>query len=134
MSWIDKGSRILVIHYEDLTNSSALKPTLKDVCKFLDFEFNEDRFNCLIRHPFSLFQRNKGCMKNVARNGDVEDLSLSIRKQKNIFQTKHNIRINSAIEKINNAARRRGLLGISHDYKNTKVQFNVCKHSDQAIK
>ena len=134
LNWINKGNQILIIHYEHLKNASDLKKTLSDVCEFLNFKFDEDRFNCLARHPFTLFQRNKGCMKNITKNVDIKDRRFYIYKQTSVFQTKHNLRIDFAIEKINDAAERRGLPGISNDYKNTTVPFNVCKQAHQAIK
>ena len=73
-------------------------------------------------------------MKNITKNVDIKDGKFYISKQKSVFQTKHIIRIDFAIEKINYAAERRGLPGISNDYKNTTVPFNVCKHAQQAIK
>ena len=126
MHLINKGNRILIVHYENLTNNRALKQALKDVCSFLEFGFDEDRFKCIAMHPFENFKRTNSCMKNIASAVKAKEVISKLHKQKNIFKGKHNIWINSAIDKVNNAARRRGNLSIIHDYKNTVVHFNVC--------
>ena len=126
MHLINKGNHILIVHYEALTNNRALKQVLKDVCNFLEFGFDEDRFKCMERHPFENFKRTNSCMKNITSAVKVKEVNFKIHKQKNIFKAKHNVWINSAIDKVNNAARRRGNLSISPDYKNTVVEFNVC--------
>ena len=126
MHLINKGNHILIVHYETLTNNRALKQVLKDVCNFLEFGFDEDRFKCMERHPFENFKRTNSCMKNITSAVKVKAVNFKIHKQKNIFKAKHNVWINSAIDKVNNAARRRGNLSISPDYKNTVVEFNVC--------
>ena len=126
MHLINKGNRILIVHYETLTNNRALKQALKDVCNFLEFGFDEERFNCMARHPFENFKRTNSCMKNIASAVKAKEVISKLHRQKNIFKAKHNVWINSAIDKVNNAARRRVNLSIIPDYKNTVVQFNVC--------
>ena len=126
MHLINKGNRILIVHYENLTNNRALKQALKDVCSFLEFGFDEDRFKCMARHPFENFKRTNSCMKNIASAVKVKENIFKQHKQKNIFKAKHNVWINSAIDKVNDAARRRVNLSIIPDYKNTVVPFHVC--------
>ena len=65
-------------------------------------------------------------MKNIASAVKAKEVISKLHRQKNIFKAKHNVWINSAIDKVNNAARRRVNLSIIPDYKNTVVQFNVC--------
>ena len=103
-----------------------MKQSLYDVCNFLDIEFDEERFDCLVKHPFEKFKRIKGCMKNIYGYVNNKEANSNITKQKSVFQRKHNVWINSAIEKIYNAAKRRGLRSIIRHYKNTVIAFNVC--------
>ena len=115
------GKQLLVIYYENLTNMRHLKHTLKDVCKFLDFEFNEDRYSCILKHPYQKFKRNERCYENL--EGEyLEGYNIS-----NVFEEKHIVWINSAISRVNNALISRGMSSNTlHKYKNTVIKLNMC--------
>ena len=121
LTWIKMGKQLLVIYYEDLKNIRRLKHTLKDVCKFLDFEFNEDRFSCILKHPYKKFKRKERCFENI--EGEyLEGYNIS-----NVFEEKHSVWINSAISRVYNALISRGMLSNTiQKYKNTVIKLNMC--------
>ena len=121
MTWIKMGTQILLIYYENLKDVSLLKQTLKDVCKFLEFEFNEDRFSCILKHPYQKFKRNEGCYEHL------EGEYLEGYNTSNVFQEKHNVWINSAISRVHHALISRGMSSNTlHKYKNTVIKLNMC--------
>ena len=115
------GKQLLVIYYENVKNNMRLKHTLKDVCKFLDFEFNEDRFSCILKHPYQKFKRNERCFKNP------EGEYLKGYNRSNVFEEKHSVWNNSAISRVYNALiSRRMLSNTLQKYKNTVIKLNMC--------
>ena len=110
------GRRIIVIHYENLYTTELLKQTMKDVCKFLDFEFNDERFNCILKNPYDRFKRNNHCLKPLMSLNPSE-----------VFHAKHRVLLDTAIDKIHNAMSSRGIMSNNIvKYKNTTIKLDIC--------
>ena len=117
----------MIVYYEHLINNMRFERTVRDICSFLDFGFNQDRFNCISKHPYTKFKRNPSCTKKVLTIENVSGANFDNLNLKNLFQAKHNVWINSAIDKISSAIERRGMnVGILPSYKNTVIRLNLC--------
>lgn len=127
MKWITMGKRILLIHFENLGDSDSLKYTLKSVSKFLNVEFDEGRFNCISKHPFKKFKREKKCLRNNTNDKALDTPSVDSYKNMDVFNDKHKVWIDSAIGTIRKAMHRRGVSSNTiQKYKNSSVKFNLC--------
>ena len=110
------GRRIIVIHYENLDTTVLLKQTMKDVCKFLDFEFNEDRFNCILINSYDKFKRNKHCLKPLMSLNPSE-----------VFHAQHRVLLDTAIDRVHSAMYNRGITSNNMvEYKNPTIKLEIC--------
>ena len=127
----------MLIHYEDLKDAHFRRETLREISNFLGFEANNERLKCVLRYSYTKFQRketkcwgNKGLERNKTNLSLFEDKD-SHRTTKEIFETKHKIWINSAIERVYNAfVKKFGLRSKDSrllKYKNSIVKVHICQ-------
>ena len=137
LNWLVKSSNILLIHYEDLKDAHFRKETLQEIGNFLGFEVNNERLECVLSHPYTKFQRKKKkCLgdKRLERNKTnpmtFKDKDRH-RTTKEIFETKHKIWINSAIQSVYTAlVMKFGLRSKDNrllKYKNSIVKVHICQ-------
>ena len=137
LNWLVKSSNILLIHYEDLKDAHFRRETLQEIGNFLGFEVNNERLECVLSHPYTKFQRKKKkCLgdKRLERNKTnpitFKDKDRH-RTTKEIFETKHKIWINSAIQSVYTAlVMKFGLRSKDNrllKYKNSIVRVNTCQ-------
>ena len=137
LNWLVKSSNILLIHYEDLKDAHFRRETLQEIGNFLGFEVNNERLECVLSHPYTKFQRKKKkCLgdKRLERNKTnpmtFKDKDRH-RTTKEIFETKHKIWINSAIQSVYTAlVMKFGLRSKDNrllKYKNSIVKVHICQ-------
>ena len=137
LNWLVKSSNILLIHYEDLKDAHFRRETLQEIGNFLGFEANNERLKCVLRHSYTKFQRketkclgNKGLERNKTNLSLFEDKDSHI-TTKEIFETKHKIWINSAINRVYIAlVMKFGLRSKDSrllKYKNSIVKVHICQ-------
>ena len=139
LNWLVKRTNILSIQYEDLKNAHLRRETLNEISDFLGLEVNNTRLECVLRNPYTKFQRKeKKCLgdkglernKNKTTRTSFEDND-SYRTTKEIFKTKHKIWINSAIESVYTALGMKFGLRSKDSrllkYKNSTVKTNICQ-------
>ena len=137
LNWLVKSSNILLIHYEDLKDVHFRRETLQEIGNFLGFEANNVRLKCVLRHSYTKFQRkemkclgDKGLESNTTNLSPLTDKD-SHRTTKDIFETKHKIWINSAINRVYIAlVMKFGLRSKDSrllKYKNSIVKVHICQ-------
>ena len=137
LNWLVKSSNILLIHYEDLKDAHFRRETLQEIGNFLGFEVNNERLECVLSHPYTKFQRKKKkCLgdKRLERN-KTNPITFKdkdrYRTTKEIFETKHKIWINSAIQSVYTAlVMKFGLRSKDNrllKYKNSIVKVHICQ-------
>ena len=137
LNWLVKRSNILAIHYEDLKNAHLRRETLSEISNLLGLEVNDTRLECVLRNSYTKFQRKKKkCLgdKRLERNKTnpitFKDKDRH-RTTKEIFETKHKIWINSAINRVYIAlVMKFGLRSKDSrllKYKNSTVKTNICQ-------
>ena len=137
LNWLVKSSNILLIHYEDLKDAHFRRETLQEIGNFLGFEVNNERLECVLSHPYTKFQRKKKkCLgdKRLERN-KTNPIRFKgkdrHRTTKEIFETKHKIWINSAIQSVYTAlVMKFGLRSKDNrllKYKNSIVKVHICQ-------
>ena len=137
LNWLVKSSNILLIHCEDLKDPHFRRETLQEIGNFLGFEVNNERLECVLSHPYTKFQRKKKkCLgdKRLERNKTnpitFKDKDRH-RTTKEIFETKHKIWINSAIQSVYTAlVMKFGLRSKDNrllKYKNSIVKVHICQ-------
>ena len=110
---------------------------MQEIGNFLGFEANTERLKCVLRHSYTKFQRketkclgNKGLERNKTNLSLFEDKD-SHRTTKEIFETKHKIWINSAINRVYIAlVMKFGLRSKDSrllKYKNSIVKVHICQ-------
>ena len=135
--WLVKSANVLLIHYEDLKDAQLRRDTLQEIGNFLGLEVSNERLECVSRHPYTKFQRkemkclgDKGLERNTANLSPLTDKD-SHRTTKDIFETKHKIWINSAIESVYSLfVKKFGLHSKDSrllKYKNSIVKVNICQ-------
>ena len=137
LNWLVKSSNILLIHYEDLKHAHFRRETLQEIGNFLGFEANNERLKCVLRHSYTKFQRKETkCLGTNGLERNKTNLSLfedkdSHRTTIEIFETKHKIWINSAINRVYIAlVMKFGLRSKDSrllKYKNSIVKVHICQ-------
>ena len=100
-----KKRRILIIHYEDLKDTNLRRSVLEDVGRFLNRKIDDKRLECVMKQPFTRFQRKKKkCVDNKSHinNAGIDSFFHNDSNSRDVFETKHKIWINSAIKKVQN--------------------------------
>ena len=89
LKWLVKDTNILTIFYEDLKDTKLRRKALRDVSKFLDFESDEERLECVLKHPYTKFQRaEKKCFHDKLSINKFGVDSCNSDAVIHIFQTK----------------------------------------------
>ena len=123
----------MIIYYEDLKDAKLRRKVLEDVSQFLDLQSDDARLECVMKHPYTKFQRVKTkCLSNnwsTSKFG-VDFGNLNYDGPTDIFQTNHKTWIDQAITNVNNAMSRRLSLASNNSsllrYKNKTVKRNIC--------
>ena len=137
LKWLVKSANVLLFHYEDLKDAQLRRETLQEIGNFLGLEVSNERLECALRNPYTKFQRkekkclgDKGLERNKTNPSSFEDKD-NHRTTKDIFETKHKIWINSAIESVYSAfVKKFGLRSMDSrllKYKNSIVRVNICQ-------
>ena len=125
IQWIEKGMRLMLVPYENLTNNLKLK-TLKDICHFLNFKLDKVRLRCVLAHKEDRFERKNKCIKDNQSQTNSQQKK-NVTKNENIFTRSHRIWINSAIRKVYRASSKRGLATFSlSNYEDTIIKIPSC--------
>ena len=120
----------MVIHYETLTSEGleGLEKTLKAIVKFLNFDWDTERFKCLLNDNEGQFHRKKTCIEKGSLDLTSSGLNLENGKHTmDIYQKKHITWINSAISKVQLSMKARSI-DSTHlsKYRNSNVKIVVC--------
>ena len=127
----------MVIHYETLTSeenvkstrfTERLEKTLKAIVKFLNFDWDTERFKCLLNDNEGQFHRKKTCIEKGSLDLTSSGLNLENGKHTmDIYQKKHISWINSAISKVQLSMKARSI-DSTHlsKYRNSNVKIVVC--------
>ena len=117
-----KKNNTLVIYYENLQDTRLRKKTLKDIGRFLKFKIDDKRLECVTKHPYTKFKRkrrldlsNKETIKDIHKDSNSQNHSDCNARE--IFEVKHRIWINEAIEKLHDTLVKR--FGITSKNSNT---------------
>ena len=115
LKWLVKDTNILIIFYEDLKDTKLRRKALRDVSKFLDFESDEERLECVLKHPYTKFQRaEKKCFHDKLSINKFGVDSCNSDAVIHIFQTNHKTWIDRAITNVHNAMIKRFRLVSNH--------------------
>ena len=115
LKWLVKDTNILIIFYEDLKDTKLRRKALRDVSKFLDFESDEERLECVLKHPYTKFQRaEKKCFHDKLSINKFGVVSCNSDAVIHIFQTNHKTWIDRAITNVHNAMIKRFRLVSNH--------------------
>ena len=141
LTWLEEGNDIMIIIFEQLTKIDFLNQTLEQISEFLNFEFDENRLSCTVKHSEGRFHRKQKCIRrkrlpanrviNVA-NKDIipsSEFNNSIGNDtaNDIFTNQQKGKINLAIRNVNEAINKRGLTPLPlSDYENTVIRLNLC--------
>ena len=119
LNWIGEGNQILIVYYDDLKSPEKLKASLKNIITFMNFTIDEERLDCVLKHPEGVFHRKESCYD---RNTKPKNIQTDF-----IYSNQQISLINSAIKQVNKAMRNRGLKS-SHlpSYENTNVKLKYC--------
>ena len=133
LKWLEEGNDVMIVVFEHLTKG-LLNETLKEIFTFLNFAFDEERLKCTIKHSEGRFHRKEKCIrkrlpvrkKNVAKENNIYSGS-NQNNTNDIFTEQQKLKINLAIQNVNDAIIKRSLnpLPLSN-YKNTVIRLNVC--------
>ena len=142
LTWLTEGNDIMIIIFEQLTKKDFLHQTLEELSEFLNFEFDENRLSCTIKHSEGRFHRKQKCIRrkrlpvvhknNVANKDMISSFEFnnSIAKDteaNDIFTSQQKDKINLAIRNVNDAINKRGLTPLPlSDYENTVIRLNLC--------
>ena len=137
LKWLQEGNDVMVIIFEHLTDKSLLDQTLKDISLFLNFELDENRLECTIKHSEGRFHRKGKCIgrkkalpvktKKVANEDNTIFSSALPNNTNDIFTSKQKQEINLAIRNVNEAIINRDLTQLPlSDYENTVIRLNLC--------
>ena len=116
INWIRNGKKILVIYSENFEDG-LFKNTLKKITDFLNFDWNEQRLNCVLKRKKDRFhQRKPSFTKGHSHTNFTAFIASKINYCAtnetytwNIYSKKHFIWINSAIRKVKHELKKRGL-------------------------
>ena len=87
--------------------------------QFMNFTIDNDRLDCVSKHRKGNFYQSAKCVGEPQKQG-IENIQY-------IYSKKLTKWINSAIRKVQNAMKDRGLEGTHmHTYENTKVKLKYC--------
>ena len=121
---------MLVVVYEDL-KTGLLRKALDDISIFLNFTIDENRLDCTIVHSEGKFHRKEKCINAKFRDGQnadyliFEDQNKSLTKD--IFSSENRLKINAAIDNVNQAIVNRGLKSLPlEEYKDTTIKLRLC--------
>ena len=142
LTWLEEGNDIMIVIFEQLTKKDFLNQTLEELSEFLNFEFDENRLSCTIKHSEGRFHRKEKCIrkrvpaanvrrKNVANKDIIPSFELSnsngYNSANDIFTSQQKDKINLAIRNVNDAINKRGLTPLPlSDYENTVIRLNLC--------
>ena len=134
LKWLVRDTKILILYYEDLKDTKLRRKALRDVSNFLDFESDEERLECVLKHPYTKFQRaEKKCFhdKLSINKFGVDSCNSNTDSLTHIFQTNHKTWIDRAITKVHRAMVKRFRLPSNNssllNYKNSVVKINICQ-------
>ena len=140
IKWIEEGKNVLVVVYEQL-KTRLLRKSLGDISKFLNFTINGHRLQCTILQSEGIFHRKEKCIEakfRGSRNIDgtkmnkagTEYLIFENENQsltKDIFSSDNRLKIDAAIDNVNQAIINRGLNSLPVDeYRNTTIKLRLC--------
>ena len=132
-----KGENVLVIYYENLIikeNATVtsypedFEQNLRAIIEFLDFQWDTERFKCLLDDNEGKFHRKKTCIDAGPLELSSSSLTLANGNYTmSIYQKKHIIWINSAISNVHLAMKERGF-DSTHlsKYKSGLVNIVIC--------
>ena len=133
IQWIARGTNTLVVYYESMV-SDSLESRLKNITKFLNFQWNKHRLGCILKNmgkpqlndnclPKGLFNITSEQFISYSKNCGTTTEKCTFR----IYAKKHTIWINSAIRNVQGAIEIYGLEpSIMSKYKNKNVLISVC--------
>merc|ERR1719422_1845155 len=104
-----------MVYYEQLV-THQIESTLKKMASFMNHKIEKDRFKCFVKH-LNEYQHKKKCIgHSIKEERKFENI--------NIYSRKHTIWINSAIQTVSKAAKKRGFHS-SHllSYLNTNIKL-----------
>ena len=119
LDWLTKGKNILVVFYEDFLEEETFIPTIERMVKFMNFTIDIGRLECVSKHRKGKFYQSVKCIqkRDQSENENVEYM----------YSKKHVRWINSAIRKVKNAMKDRGIDATKmNTYENTKIKLNYC--------
>ena len=130
VKWLKEGRNVMVIIYENITNN-MLRNHLYDILDFLNLKVDLSRIECTIKHSEGEFHRKETCIKGKIPDRRNEDYSILYEKNNDItneiFTNDHKLKINLAIDTVNEALIKRGFNPLPIDeYKNTKIKLKIC--------
>ena len=108
--------------------SEDFQKVLRIIVKFLNFEWNTERFKCLLNDGEGQFHRKKTCIDKGSLDFDSINLDLANgQNTMDIYQKKHIRWINSAIRKVQLAMSERSIDSTPlSKYKNDNVNIVFC--------
>ena len=127
----------MVIHYETLISeenvkstrfSEGIEKTLKAIVKFPNFNWDTERFKCLLNDNEGQFHRKKTCIEKGSLDLTSSGLNLDNGQHTmDIYQKKHITWINSAISNVQLSMKTRSI-DSTHlsKYRNSNVKIVVC--------
>ena len=126
-----------MIYYEDLIAEEnapitsfpeRLEKNLKEIIKFIDFEWDTGRFKCLLNDNEGKFHRMKRCIDNSSLDLTSSRLNFDNRNATmDIYQKKHIAWINSAISSVQQAIKKRNIESTClSEYKGNHVKIVIC--------
>lgn len=109
----------MVIYYEDLTKKDNLETYILQIANFMNFTIQKERLTCVLKHRKGKFYQNQKCIPRAEK--EICD------RMEFIYSNKQMKWINSAINKVRKAIRKRGL-DDSHlqSYKDTNIKLTYC--------
>ena len=134
ITWLTEGSAIMVAIYERLTEH-LLEQEIYDIVDFLNFTSVEPhRIHCTVKHSEGEFHRKERGIRRKIQGQKIErkyEYSLSLEQNQSvtsdIFTSGHRLKIDGAIDNVNNALLKRGLKELPWlDYKRTTIKLKLC--------
>ena len=113
----------------------SFEKTLKAIIKFLHFDWDTTRFKCVLNHKNDKFNRKRRCIDNDSLDSSPYGSNVSNEKQKiDIYQKKHITWINSAINKVQLAMKKRNIdLTPLSSYKSSPVKIVFCPKTQFSV-
>ena len=106
----------------------SLERHLKLIIRFLDFEWDTERFKCLLNDNEGNFHRRRACIdKGSLGLASFNSYMVNGKHTMDIYQKKHITWINSAISSIQLAFKKRSIDSTClSDYKSNHVKIIIC--------